>query len=156
ARKETIEGACILSFIGAAISAGAERLWRLVLGKVLQGIGVSISSIVYPVPAILPRKWRPMAQASIVARAALSCMVVPLSLGGLKRDAHTGWRNWFVRLPSYLVGFLLGFDADLVPWFQPALWGASTITFIVGYRPPMRHTRYDNYSVLKKIATLDL
>ena len=60
ARKEIMVGACLVAFIGAAISPGSESLWRLVFGEVLQGVGVAIVSIVYTVPAeILPRRWRP-------------------------------------------------------------------------------------------------
>ncbi|KAJ9606740.1 hypothetical protein H2200_008749 [Cladophialophora chaetospira] len=138
ARKSIMVAACILAFIGAAISPGSESLWRLIFGLFFQGIGVAIVSIVYTVPAeIMPRRWRPMAQASILAGSALSCMIAPLSLGALiKQNAHTGWRNWF--------------------WFQTALWGFSTIALLVGYRPPKRHTRYDNYSIWKKLITLDL
>ncbi|KEF62747.1 uncharacterized protein A1O9_00720 [Exophiala aquamarina CBS 119918] len=138
ARKGIMVGACLTAFVGSAIGAGANSLWRLVFSQTLQGVGVAIVSVVYTVPAeILPRRWRPMAQASLLGGSAISCMVAPLSLGGLiKHQPHGGWRNYF--------------------WIQTALWGLSTVTLFVGYRPPKRHTRYQNYSLWQKVLTLDL
>ena len=37
-----------------------------------------------------------------------------------------------------------------------ALWGATAIGVLLGYRPPKRHTRLDHLSFLQKIGHLDL
>ncbi|KPI34535.1 putative transporter [Cyphellophora attinorum] len=138
ARKEILVGCCIIAFIGAAIAPGSQSTWRLIFAMTLQGVGVALCSVVYTIPAeILPRRWRPMAQAVLLAGAAASCMVAPLSLGGMiKAYGQSGWRKWF--------------------WYQTALWGSATICLIVGYRPPKRQTRYDHLSIRKKLMTLDL
>ena len=41
-------------------------------------------------------------------------------------------------------------------WFQMALWGATAVCILFGYRPPKRHTRYDHFSLLQKVRALDL
>jgi hypothetical protein len=37
-----------------------------------------------------------------------------------------------------------------------ALWGATAVGLIIGYRPPKRHTRLDHLSFWQKIGKLDL
>lgn len=41
-------------------------------------------------------------------------------------------------------------------WIETALWGATALGILVGYRPPKRHTRLDHLSLLQKIKHLDL
>lgn len=37
-----------------------------------------------------------------------------------------------------------------------ALWGATAIGLVIGYRPPKRHTRLDHLSFWQKLGQLDL
>jgi hypothetical protein len=37
-----------------------------------------------------------------------------------------------------------------------ALWGATAIGILIGYRPPKRHTRFDHLSLYQKIGRIDL
>ena len=37
-----------------------------------------------------------------------------------------------------------------------ALWGVTTVGILVAYKPPKRHTRLDNLSLLQKVLQLDL
>lgn len=37
-----------------------------------------------------------------------------------------------------------------------ALWGATAISLLLGYRPPKRHTRLDHLSLPEKLGNLDL
>ena len=78
-----------------------------------------------------------MAQAGINVAAALGAISGPLTIGGLtNNDPVNGWRKFY--------------------WFQFALWGATALGILFGYRPPKRHTDLDHLSVWQKIAKLDL
>lgn len=138
ARKLLLVGPAILSFIGAAIAPGSANIYRLIGAQILIGFGFATVPLAYVVPSeILPRKWRPMAQAWMNVAAALGACVGPLIIGALtKSNYHTGWRKFY--------------------WVQMALWGATAMGLFFGYRPPKRHTRYDHLSFLQKLGHLDL
>ena len=68
-----------------------------------------------------------------------------------------GWRKFYVSL-SFPHSDLTATTVftDSWQWVQMALWGAAAIGMFVGYRPPKRHTRYDNLNLFQKIASIDL
>ncbi|KAH6690752.1 putative siderophore iron transporter [Leptodontidium sp. MPI-SDFR-AT-0119] len=138
ARKLFLVGPCLLSFIGAAIAPGSSSIYRLIVAQILIGFGFATVPLAYVVPSeILPRKWRPMAQGAMNIAAAIGACSGPLMIGALtKRNAHTGWRNFY--------------------WIQMALWGACTLGLFFGYKPPKRHSRLDHLSFSQKLARLDL
>ncbi|KAE9376328.1 putative siderophore iron transporter [Stipitochalara longipes BDJ] len=138
ARKLLLVGPAILSFIGAAIAPGSTNIYRLIGAQILIGFGFATVPLAYVVPSeILPRKWRPMAQACMNVAAALGSCCGPLIIGGLtKANQHTGWRKFY--------------------WIQMAIWGATATGLFFGYRPPKRHTRFDHLSFLQKLRILDL
>ncbi|KAJ5611177.1 major facilitator superfamily domain-containing protein [Penicillium lagena] len=138
ARKHILVGASVISFIGAAIAPGSEDIYRLIAAQVLIGFGFSTVPLAYCVPSeILPRKWRPMAQAAMNVAAAIGACSSPLIIGSLTRaNAHTGWRYFY--------------------WIQMGLWGATAIGLFIGYRPPKRHTQLDHLSFGAKLLRLDL
>ncbi len=37
-----------------------------------------------------------------------------------------------------------------------ALWGVTVVGIVIGYRPPKRHTRLDNLTLVQKIGRLDI
>ncbi|OAG44977.1 hypothetical protein AYO21_00939 [Fonsecaea monophora] len=138
ARKLLLVGTCAIAFIGACIAPGSENIYRLIGASILIGFGFAAVPLGYAVPAeILPRRWRPMAQAAMNASALLATVVGPLTIGALiKRDTHRGWRDFY--------------------WFQAALWGTNVISVLFAYRPPKRHTELDNLPFWHKIRRLDL
>lgn len=138
ARKTLLVGTAVLSFIGAAIAPGSNNIYRLIGAQILIGFGFASVPLAYCVPSeILPRKWRPMAQAGINVAAALAAICGPLTIGALvKADRANGWRNYY--------------------WFQMAVWGVTALGILVGYRPPKRHTRLDHLSFFRKLGHLDL
>ncbi|CAL5865899.1 uncharacterized protein PFLUO_LOCUS105 [Penicillium psychrofluorescens] len=138
ARKSILVGACVLSFIGAAIAPGSKDIYRVIAAQTLIGFGFATVPLAYSVPSeILPRRWRPMAQSAMNVAAALGACLGPIVIGALTEDnKKTGWRNFY--------------------WFQMALWGIIVIGIWVGYQPPKRHTRLDHLSFWQKLAKLDL
>ncbi|CAM1503636.1 Fc.00g012270.m01.CDS01 [Cosmosporella sp. VM-42] len=138
ARKFIMVGSCVVSFIGSAIAPGSGNIYRLIVAQILIGFGFSSTALAYTVPSeILPKKWTPMVQASVNVAAALGACAGPLIIGALCRnDPDDGWRKYY--------------------WIQMALWGATAVCITVGYRPPKRHTLYDNLSLVQKLMALDL
>ncbi|KAH8700873.1 major facilitator superfamily domain-containing protein [Talaromyces proteolyticus] len=138
ARKTILVSSSAISFIGAAIAPGSSNIYRVIAAQVLIGFGFATVPLAYTVPSeILPRKWRPMAQSCMNIAAAIGAIVGPLIIGGLtRRNAHTGWRNFF--------------------WIQMALWGLTAICLFIGYRPPKRHTSLDHLSLIQKLRRIDL
>ncbi|KAJ5974302.1 hypothetical protein N7481_011512 [Penicillium waksmanii] len=137
-RKELLVGPAVIAFVGAAIAPGSTSIYRLIGAQILIGFGFATVPLAYCVPSeILPRKWRPMAQAGMNVAAALGACSAPLIIGALtKANAHTGWRNFY--------------------WLQMGLWGLTAICLFFGYKPPKRHTDFDHLSLTQKIARLDL
>ncbi|KAJ5407995.1 hypothetical protein N7509_001878 [Penicillium cosmopolitanum] len=138
ARKELLVGPAVIAFVGAAIAPGSASIYRLIGAQILIGFGFATVPLAYCVPSeILPRKWRPMAQAGMNVAAALGACSAPLIIGAFtKANSHTGWRNFY--------------------WLQMGLWGLTAICLFFGYKPPKRHTDFDHLSLTQKIARLDL
>lgn len=138
ARKIILVTTCMISFVGSAIAPGAQSIFRLIGAQVLIGVGFAAVPLAYCVPSeILPRRWRPMAQALMNVAASIGAISGPLSIGTLtNNDLQNGWRKFY--------------------WIQFALWGATAFGILVGYRPPKRHTDLDNLSLMQKIGKLDL
>ena len=139
ARKIILVGSCVISFIGSAIAPNSGSIFRLIAAQTLIGFGFAAVPLAYCVPSeILPRRWRPMAQAGINVAAALGSISSQLMIGALKNnDPINGWRKFY--------------------WIQFALWGATALGIFGGYRPPKRHTDLDDYSsIWQKIGKLDL
>ncbi|EXJ73007.1 uncharacterized protein A1O5_04156 [Cladophialophora psammophila CBS 110553] len=138
ARKSILVGSCLISLIGSAIAPGSGNIYRLIVAQTLIGFGFAAVPLAYCVPSeILPRRWRPMAQACMNVAAALGAILGPMSIGALtKRNAEDGWRKFY--------------------WIQLALWGATAAGIFVGYRPPKRHTRLDHLSFWQKLGHIDI
>ncbi|KAJ9602586.1 hypothetical protein H2200_012779 [Cladophialophora chaetospira] len=136
ARKLLMVGCSTISFIGCAIAPGSKDVYRLIVAQILIGFGFASVALVYAVPSeILPRRWRPMAQAGVNVAAALGACVGPLIIGAFtKADRRNGWRNFY--------------------WVQMAIWGTTALCILFGYRPPRR--RLDNSTFWQKIAQIDL
>ncbi|KAJ9602510.1 hypothetical protein H2200_013053 [Cladophialophora chaetospira] len=138
ARKTLLVGSSVISFIGSAIAPGSKDISRLIAANVLIGVGLAAVPLAYSVPSeILPRSWRPMAQAFVNVAAVLGTIIAPLAIGALtKNHPHTGWRYFY--------------------WIQTGLWGATAICLFIGYRPPKRHTRLEQLPLRQKFVQLDL
>lgn len=138
ARKIILVASCIISFIGSAIAPGSGSIFRLIAAQTLIGVGFAAVPLAYVVPSeILPRRWRPIAQASINVFASLGAILGPLSIGALtNNDVVNGWRKFY--------------------WIQFALWGLTALCLFFGYKPPKRRTDLDELSVWHKLGKLDL
>ncbi|KAI1623427.1 major facilitator superfamily domain-containing protein [Exophiala viscosa] len=138
ARKTILVGSSLISLIGAAIAPGSGNIYRLIAAQTLIGVGFAAVPLAYAVPSeILPRKWRPMAQACMNIAAAIGAISGPLVIGALvKGNEKDGWRKFY--------------------WIQMGLWGLTALGIFVGYRPPKRHTRLDHLSFWQKLTHLDL
>ncbi|KAL3483021.1 major facilitator superfamily domain-containing protein [Aspergillus germanicus] len=138
ARKFILVGASTISFIGAAIAPGSEDIYRLIGAQIMIGIGFATVPLAYCIPSeILPRKWRPMAQAGMNVAAVLGATSGPLIIGALtKANPSTGWRKFY--------------------WIQMALWGATALGLLFGYHPTKRHTALDHLTLREKLARIDL
>ncbi|GAD99999.1 similar to MFS drug efflux pump [Paecilomyces variotii No. 5] len=138
ARKQILVGMCTLSFIGAAIAPGSKDISRVIAAQTMIGFGFATVPLAYCIPSeILPRKWRPMAQAWMNVAASCGACSAPLIIGALtKKNVHTGWRYFY--------------------WVEMAVWGATALSIYFGYMPPKRHTRYDHLSMWQKIGRVDL
>lgn len=138
ARKMILVISCVVSFIGAAIAPGSASIYRVIAAQILIGFGFAAAPLSYCVPSeILPRRWRPTAQAAMNVAACLGAILGPIIIGAFTENNRTnGWRNFY--------------------WVQMGLWGASAIGIFVGYKPPKRHTRLDHLSTWQKLGHLDL
>ncbi|TID25717.1 putative siderophore iron transporter [Venturia nashicola] len=138
ARKTLLVVLTTISFVGAAIAPGATSIARVIAAQFLMGFGFASTALAYSVPSeILPRRWRPMAQASMNIAAVLGATSGPLAIGGLtKSNPHTGWRIFY--------------------WIMMAIWGLTAMGIFFGYRPPKRHTRLDHLQFMQKLKRLDL
>lgn len=72
-----------------------------------------------------------------------------------KKSEHNGWRNFYVRSTWRRTGPLVLLTPSS-QWIQTAMWGATVICLLVGYRPPKRHSFLDNLTMKQKISRLDL
>ena len=78
-----------------------------------------------------------MAQAGINVAAALGAISGPLAIGALvNNNIVDGWRNFY--------------------WIQFAIWGLTAAGIFFGYKPPKRHTDFDELSLWQKLKKLDL
>ncbi|KAL4806491.1 fungal trichothecene efflux pump [Aspergillus unguis] len=138
ARKLLLVGASAISFIGAAIAPGSASIYRVIGAQIMIGIGFATVPLAYCIPSeILPRKWRPMAQAGMNIAAVVGATSGPLIIGALtKANPSTGWRKFY--------------------WIQMALWGATALGLLFGYTPPKRHTALDHLSLREKVGSIDI
>lgn len=117
-RKPLLIVSCAIALVGSGIAPGSGSIYRLIAAQTLIGVGFAAIPITFSIPSeILPRKWRPskfsgvfdilqrrsdplsVAQAVLNVFAALAAISGPLIIGALiKRNAHTGWRQFYVNL----------------------------------------------------------
>ncbi|KAK6837344.1 hypothetical protein RU639_001133 [Aspergillus parasiticus] len=138
ARKLILVGSAVIAFVGSGIAPRSTSIYQLIGAQVLIGVGFATVPLAYSVPSeILPKRWRPLAQAFANTAAGLGACSGPLIIGAFtKANLHTGWRDFY--------------------WIQMALWGATALGLLVGYSPPRRQTALDQLSVWEKIGRLDL
>lgn len=79
ARKYILIGAAAFAVVGSAIAPGSTQIIRLIVAQTLIGIGLAAAPLSYAVPSeILPRKWRPVAQALINTTGSMGAVTAPL------------------------------------------------------------------------------
>ncbi|KAH7394196.1 putative siderophore iron transporter [Phaeosphaeria sp. MPI-PUGE-AT-0046c] len=138
ARKSILVVTCLISFVGAGIAPGSHSIYRVIAAQTLIGFGFASVPLAYCIPSeILPRRWRPLAQAVNNFAALLGATVGPLTIGALTKASNSnGWRTYY--------------------WIQMGMWGLTALGIFLGYRPPKRHTRLDHLSFVQKLQQLDL
>ncbi|KAF4338445.1 siderophore iron transporter [Fusarium beomiforme] len=137
-RKYILIATGIIALIGCAIAPGSYTINRLIAAQALIGVGPASLPLVYVIPSeILPRKWRPVAQAGINVASIIAACAGPVALGGfIKINTQRGWVNFY--------------------WLQLGLWGLAVLGIFFGYKPPKRHSRYDHLSFWQKMLKLDI
>ncbi|KEF54729.1 uncharacterized protein A1O9_09171 [Exophiala aquamarina CBS 119918] len=137
ARKRLLIFCLTLAFIGAAIAPGSKSVGRLIAAQTLIGFGNAIQVLAFTVPSeILPKRWRPMAQALILCAGAFAMVASPVIISAFVKRNVPDWRNFY--------------------WIETGLWGSTVLFILIGYRPPKRHTRLDHLSFWQKLFKLDL
>ncbi|KAF2008792.1 putative siderophore iron transporter [Aaosphaeria arxii CBS 175.79] len=138
ARKHILLGGCAMGVIGCAIVPGSKDIYRVIAGQTIVGFGYATTPLLYAIPSeILPKKWRPIAQAIVNVAAAIASITGPLAIGALtRRDMINGWRRFW--------------------WIEMAMWAASLLSLLFGYNPPRRETAYESPLWYQKLAKLDI
>ncbi|KEF62896.1 uncharacterized protein A1O9_00870 [Exophiala aquamarina CBS 119918] len=137
ARKQILLVTCTIAFIGSGIAPGAQTMGRLIAAQVVIGVGYASLPLGYAIPSeILPRRWRPIAQALMNTAAGSATISGPLMIGALVRNNPVdGWRYYY--------------------WFEMGLWGLCVLALFFGYQPPKRNTAMDHLSFWQKLQKLD-
>ncbi|KAG9776540.1 hypothetical protein KCU88_g4796, partial [Aureobasidium melanogenum] len=117
ARKTILVGTSLISLVGSAIAPGSGTIYRLIAAQTLIGVGFASVPLAYAVPSeILPRKWRPMAQACMNIAAAIGAIIGPLIIGALTRgDEKNGWRKFYGILFFSFIIFYPIMSTNLFP-----------------------------------------
>jgi len=115
-RKYLAIGPCVISFVGAVISAKATSMSMLIGGGILIGFNLSTISIVQAIPSeVLPLKYRALANGFAFVGGGVGGTVGSLGAGGVTNVNASGWRNIF--------------------WMQAAFFAATIIGLLLFYHP---------------------
>ncbi|KAL1653567.1 hypothetical protein SLS61_003713 [Didymella pomorum] len=115
-RKYLLIATGVVAFIGCGIAPGSQDINRLIAAQALIGVGAASLPLVYVVPSeILPRRWRPVAQAGINVTSIIAASAGPVALGGFTRsNAGRGWTYFYKLLKLDITGsFLLAAGLSL-------------------------------------------
>lgn len=134
-RKWFLVGAGVFGFVGALILATAKTMSQAIGGQVIGSVLYIGQPILIAVASeILPRKFRPMAQAGLNGVGALGGIVGLLGGSSLTTNHLFGWRNYF--------------------YIGAALMGASAVIITILYNPPPRPLQ-KSLTLGEKLARLD-
>lgn len=125
----------VFGVIGSLVISRAQDIATLIVGFCILGIAFGCQSLLYAVVSeVLPRKFRPLGQASLNITSAIAAVVGILLGGGLLR--HNNLENyriyWYVAAGFYAVG---------------------TLGILLGYNPPPRELQA--LTVTEKLRRLD-
>lgn len=68
-RKPILVASCAVALVGSAIAPGATDIYRVIGAQALIGVGLAAVPLSYVVPSeILPRKWRPSKDVTLLTR----------------------------------------------------------------------------------------
>jgi MFS family permease len=101
----------VLCFIGSMLIARTISMPMAIAGGTLLGIGSGTTSLLYAVSSeILPRRYRPMAQAGVNSTNSLGGIFTLLAGFYFVKKFHEGWRIlWYISAGMYVIGFLVIF-----------------------------------------------
>jgi len=108
-RKPIILGATAGGFIGCIIISRANSMGVTILGFVVLGTACGCQASLYSVPSeVLPRKYRPLAQAATNMAAGVGCIIgVVLACGLLNDNHYERYRIfWYTNTGFFGLGFL--------------------------------------------------
>ncbi|KAI9048965.1 hypothetical protein LZ554_006814 [Drepanopeziza brunnea f. sp. 'monogermtubi'] len=122
--------------VGSVIVARATSMDMAIAGEVVIGISYGAQPLLHAVASeVLPRKYRPFAQAADNVAAALGGLVALLVGGAMTRNAnHVGFRNYW--------------------YMSTALYTIATILCAVLYNPPPRESQL-GLTHIEKLRKLD-
>ena len=124
-----------LSTVGCIVVATAESMAVAIAGQCIVGFSYAVQALEHSIASeILPRKYRPYAQASISAATSLGGVAGLLIGGALTRNNPSGFRTY---------------------WYITAgLYAATTLTIAWLYNPPLRELQH-KLTTFEKLARLD-
>jgi MFS family permease len=134
-RKWFVVGAMMAGTVGCIIVSRSTSIGMAIAGQAIAGINMAAQGLVLSITSeILPRRYRPWAQASIHVGAGIGAIIGLYVGGALCRNSAEGFRNyWYLTAAIFFVG------------------GSIIAVF---YRPPLRELQH--LTVSEKIRRFDL
>lgn len=104
-RKWPIVGGMLAGFAGCLIVARANSIGVVILGQAIAGFNQSCQGLAHTIISeILPRKYRPYAQAAIHIGGGIAAPVALYTGGAMCRHSASGFRNyWYFTAAQFLV-----------------------------------------------------
>ena len=134
-RKWFVVVPTICGFVGSLIVARANTFGTLIGGQSIAALAAAAQPLLHAIASeITPRKYRPLAQASVNAAAALGAIIGLLMGGALVRTHASGFRTYF-----YVVAGFYALCAAIIAWL---------------YQPPLRELQ-QQLTTRQKLARLD-
>ena len=118
-RVENIDANSVILKIGCIIVGRANSMGMAIAGQVVAGISYGAQPLVHAVPSeVLPRRFRPVAQAAVNVAAALGSIFGLLVGGALTRHNPSGFRTYW--------------------YIDAGLFAAAALAVAILYNPPPR------------------
>ncbi|OCT50237.1 siderophore iron transporter [Cladophialophora carrionii] len=124
-----------LGAVGCLVVSRATSMPMAIAGQVIVGPAYGAQALIYAVGSeILPRRWRPAAQAGLHMALSVGATIGLLAGSAMIRDYATGWRAYW--------------------YMTTAMFAFSAVIFGLLYNPPSHQLR-QSLSTWEKLARLD-
>ena len=134
-RKRFVVGTGLLGTIGCIIVSRSDSIGQVIAGQTIVGLATVSQPLIHAIASeILPRKYRPWAQATIQIETGLASLVALYGGAAMCNRDPEGFRNfWYMTAAIYFV---------------------SIVIIFLCYNPPKRELQYMTFR--EKIHKLDL